>query len=256
MEFIDTHAHLDFEYEDGITPQQIVKEAFDNHVTKIITIGSDPKSLKKIRDIADSFENVYYSLGIHPHEAKDFNSDIEREILTLKDKKCVAIGEIGLDFFYEHSPRGVQKRVFVKQINMAQELGLPVIIHIRDADAESYDILKNEFKDFCNGVVHCYSGTKEQLKKYLDLGMSVSFTGIITFNKSLNVQEAAAYSPKERIMLETDAPFLAPVPYRGKKNYPKYIPLIAKKLSELRKETIEQVAEYTTSNAVKFFSLN
>ena len=255
MEFIDTHAHLDFEYEEGVTPEKIINDAAERGVNRIITIGSDPASLKKIHDIADTFENVYHSLGVHPHEAKDFNADIEKEILSLNGKKCVAIGEIGLDFFYDHSPRDIQKKVFVKQIDMARELDLPVIIHIRDADREAYDILKNEFKDFCNGVVHCYSGTKEQLKKYLDLGMHVSFTGIITFNKAINVQESAIYAPKERIMLETDAPFLAPTPYRGKKNYPKYIPIIAKKLSDLRNEPLQQVAEYTTANAVKFFSL-
>jgi len=255
MEFIDTHAHLDFEYEEGTTPEKIIKEASEVGVNRIITTGSDPSSLKKIYDIANTFDNVYYSLGVHPHEAKDFNSEIEKEILSLKGKKCVAIGEIGLDFFYDHSPREIQKKAFVRQIDMARELNLPIIIHIREADKEAFDILKNEFKDFCNGVVHCYSGTKEQLKKYLDLGMSVSFTGIITFNKAINVQESAAYAPKERIMLETDAPFLAPIPHRGKKNYSKYIPIIATKLSELRKESLEHVAEYTTANAVKFFSL-
>ena len=255
MEFVDTHAHLDFEYEEGITPEKIIKEASEVGVNRIITIGSDPASLKKIYDIANNFENVYYTLGVHPHEAKDFNLEIEKEILSLKSKKCVAIGEIGLDFFYDHSPRDTQKKVFVRQINMARELDLPIVIHIRDADREAYDILKSEFKDFCNGVVHCYSGTKEQLKKYLDLGMYVSFTGIITFNKAINVQESALYAPKERIMLETDAPFLAPIPHRGKKNYSKYIPIIAAKVSELRKETLESVAEYTTANAVKFFNI-
>ena len=256
MEFIDTHAHLDFEYEDGMNAEKIVKEAAENDVTRIITIGSDPASLKKIYDIANSFENVYCSLGVHPHEAKDFNSEVEKEIYSLRTKKCVAIGEIGLDFYYDHSPREAQKKIFVRQINMAREMDLPVVIHIRDADTDAYEILKGEYRDHCNGVIHCYSGTREQLKKYLDLGMFVSFTGIITFNKSLNVQDAAVYAPKDRIMLETDSPFLAPIPHRGKKNYPKFIPIIATKLSELRKESLEDVAKYTTSNAIKFFSLS
>jgi TatD DNase family protein len=256
MEFIDTHAHLDFEYEDGVTPEQIVKEAKENNVIKIITIGSNPASLKKIRDIADSFDNVYHSLGVHPHEAKDFTPDIEKEIYALKGKKCVAIGEIGLDLYYEHSPKDIQKKVFVRQTEMARELKLPVIIHIRDADMDAYEILKSEFNGSCNGVLHCYSGTRVQLKKYLDLGMYVSFTGIITFPKALDVQDSAVYAPKDRIMLETDAPYLAPVPHRGKKNYPKYIPVIAQKLSELRGESINAVAEYTTANAVRLFSLS
>lgn len=256
MDLIDTHAHLDFEYEEGITPEKIVKEAAENNVNKVITIASDPASLKKVKQISESLDSVYYSLGVHPHEAKDYNTDIEENIKHLKTKKCVAIGEIGLDFFYDHSPRDLQKKVFVKQIDLARQLKLPVIIHIREADLEAYEILKSEYKDACNGVVHCYSGTKEQLKKFLDLGMFVSFTGIITFNKAITVQESASYAPCDRIMLETDSPFLAPIPYRGKKNYPKYIPIIAKKLSELRKETIEKVAEYTTKNAMTFFSLD
>ena len=171
MEFVDTHVHLDFEYDPGKTVEDIVKEAVDRRVTKIITIGSDIKSLRKAFDISNRFENVYHSLGIHPHNATSFNRNVENKIYELNKSKCVAIGEIGLDFYYEHSPRDIQKRVFVKQIDIARELKLPVIIHIREADMEVYEILKSEFKDFCTGVVHCYSGTREQLKKYLDLGM-------------------------------------------------------------------------------------
>ncbi|MEI6092084.1 MAG: TatD family hydrolase [bacterium] len=256
MELIDTHAHLDFEYEDGITPEIIVKEAVEHDVKRIITIASDPASLEKVSQIANALDGVYYSLGVHPHEAKDYNKDIEDQIKHLKAKKCVAIGEIGLDFFYDHSPRDIQKKVFVKQIDLARQLNLPIIVHIRRADIEAYEILKGEYKDYCNGVIHCYSDTKEQLKKFLDLGMLVSFTGIITFSKAIEAQQSASYAPCDRIMLETDAPFLAPIPHRGKKNYPKYIPIIAKKIAELRKETIQEVAKYTTANATKFFSLS
>ena len=254
MLFVDTHAHLDFEYEENITPEKIVKEAEENLVTKIITISSDVSSIKKSFDIASKFPNVYHSMGIHPHEAKDFNQEVENGIKNLKSPKCVAIGEIGLDFFYDHSPKDIQKNVFIKQIELAHELKLPLIMHIRDADKEAYDILKTELKD-AKAVLHCYSGTKEQLKKYLDLGMFVSFTGIITFPKAATIQEAATYAPNDRIMLETDSPFLTPVPFRGQKNYPKHIPLIAKKLAELKTQTLEDVANYTSKNANIMFGI-
>jgi len=256
IQFVDTHAHLDFEYDDGKTTADIVKEAKEKNVTRIITISSDPGSIKKSYELAQTFDNVYHSMGVHPHEAKDLNSDIEEEIIRLKNKKTVAVGEIGLDYFYEHSPREVQKKAFVRLINLAQKLDLPIIVHVRDADKDAYEILKSEYNNMCKGVLHCYSGDKEQLKKYLDMGMFVSFTGTITFKKANAVQGAAIYAPNDRIMLETDAPFLAPVPLRGKKNYPCNIPIIAQKLAELRAQTLEAVASYTTTNAEKFFSLN
>ena len=254
MFFVDTHAHLDFEYEEKVTPEIIVKEAQECLVTKIITISSDVPSIKKSFDIASKIPNVYHSIGVHPHQAKDFNQAVENDIKNLKNPKCVAIGEIGLDFFYEHSPKDVQKNVFVKQIGLAHELKLPLIMHIRDADKEAYDILKTELKD-AKAVLHCYSGTKEQLKKYLDLGMFVSFTGIITFPKSIEMQGAAIYAPSDRIMLETDSPFLTPVPFRGQKNYPKHIPLIAQKMAELRIQTLENIADITSKNANTLFGI-
>lgn len=254
MFFVDTHAHLDFEYEENITPEQIVKEAQDCLVTKIITISSDVPSIKKSFDIASKFPNVYHSMGVHPHEAKDFNQAVENDIKNLINPKCVAIGEIGLDFFYEHSPKDVQKKVFVQQIGLAHELKLPLILHVRDADKEAYDILKTELKEL-KAILHCYSGTKEQLTKYLDLGMFVSFTGIITFPKSTQMQAAATYAPNDRIMLETDSPFLTPIPFRGQKNYPKHIPLIAQKLAELRNQTLENIADTTSKNANTLFGI-
>jgi len=254
MFFVDTHAHLDFEYEENVTSEKIVKEAEENLVTKIITISSDVPSIKKSFDIASKFPNVYHSMGVHPHEAKDFSQAVENDIKKLNGPKCVAIGEIGLDFFYDHSPKDVQKDIFVKQIELAHKLKLPLIMHVRDADKEAYDILKTELKEI-KAVLHCYSGTKEQLKKYLDLGMFISFTGIITFPKAAIAQEAATYTPNDRIMLETDSPFLTPVPFRGQKNYPKHIPIIAQKLADLKKESIEKVAEYTSKNAHALFGI-
>jgi TatD DNase family protein len=256
IRFIDTHAHLDFDYEDGKTPADIVKEAKEKNVTRIITISSSVESIQKSFEIAKDLDDVYHSMGVHPHDAKDFNGDVEQKILSLKNKKTVAIGEIGLDYYYEHSPKETQKKVFVKLIHLARTINLPIIVHVRDADKEAYEILKSEYDGSCSGVLHCYSGTKEQLKKYLDIGMHVSFTGIITFPKADSVREAAVYAPQNRIMLETDSPFLAPIPLRGKKNYPCNIPIIAQKLAEIRGQTLQDVAHYTTLNAEDLFLKN
>lgn len=253
MELIDTHAHLDFEYDSGKTVKDIVDEAALEKVTKIITISSSPDSMDEVKNIASSFDNVYHSLGVHPHDSKKFNNETEKKILSLNNKKCVAIGETGLDFHYEHSPRDVQKKIFQKHIDIARELKLPLIVHIREAYSEAYEILKSEYRDTCNAVLHCYSGTKKELKMFLDLGIYVSFTGIVTFEKADNVKESVSYAPLDRIMLETDAPFLAPVPYRGKKNYPKYTALIAKKVAEIKGVDLSTIAEKTTENALKLF---
>jgi TatD DNase family protein len=256
MEFTDTHAHLDYDFEENKTVGDIIKEAYANSVTKIITVTSNPASLSKARAIAGDFENVFHSLGVHPHEAADFSAETEKEIQALNNKKCVAIGEIGLDYYYEHSPKDIQKKVFVRQIEIARELSLPVIIHTRNADKDTYDILSSEYRgNNCAGVIHCYSGTPEQLKKYLDLGMYVSFTGIITFPKAEEVKASAKYAPNDRIMIETDCPFLAPVPHRGKKNYPAYVKLIAEKLAEIRGIDLETVATLTNKNVKGLFKI-
>ncbi len=254
MEFIDTHAHLDFKYEDNETVKDIIDRALKNEVTKIITISSSPDSIESAFKLSQEFENIYHSVGVHPHEAKDFSSDIESIMFKSNNKKCVAVGEIGLDYHYNLSPMEVQKKTFLRMTEIARELKLPIIIHTREADKDTYEILKSEYKDNCNGVLHCYSGTKEQLKKYLDLGLHVSFTGIITFPKADIVKEVVAYAPKDRIMIETDCPFLTPVPHRGKKNYPEHIPIIAAKVSEIKNQTIEEVAKYTTQNALNLFT--
>lgn len=256
MHFVDTHAHLDFEYEANLDTKKIIDNANKAGVSKIITISSDLKSIDNASKISQDFENVFHSLGLHPHDAKDFNNEVANKIIALKNKKTVAIGETGLDYYYEHSPRDIQKKVFIEQIELSYELKLPLIIHVREADKDCYEILSSETKDNeLKGVLHCYSGTKNELKKYLDLGFYVSFTGIITFPKAELVKESAQYAPKDRIMLETDSPFLAPIPYRGKKNYPEYIPIIAQKLSELRGESLETVANYTTKNAETLFGI-
>lgn len=252
---IDTHAHLDFKFDDDITVDKIVAEAAEDGVKIIICACSSVDSLEKTTEIANKYSGVYHSLGVHPHDSKDFNADVDRMFFDLYGKKCVAIGETGLDYYYEHSPGTIQKKVFARETEIARELGLPLIVHSREADRDTYEILKSEYGDTCNGVIHCYTGNREQLKKYLDMGMYVSFTGIITFPKTAEIADAARYAPDDRIMVETDAPFLAPVPFRGKINYPKYVVRVAEKLAEIRERTPEEIAAITTRNARAFFGL-
>lgn len=252
IRYIDTHAHLDFEYEKDTL--NILEAAKKEGVEKIINISSSPSSFAKIQKLSSDFENLYHSLGVHPHDAKDYNSDVEKEIYALKNKKTLAIGEIGLDYFYKLSEPEVQKKVFVKQIHIANSLKLPIVLHIRDAHSEAYDIIKTEIANLNSCVVHCYTGSIDILKKYLNLGMYVSFTGVITFPKASDVKESVKYAPMDRIMLETDAPYLAPVPHRGKTNYPEYVPILAKELSLIKELDLKVVAPIIYDNSFKFFN--
>ena len=154
MEFIDTHAHLDFEYDTGKTVDTIIDDAAKVGVNKIITISSDIKSLDTSTEITKKYDNVYHSLGIHPHDAKDFNTEIEDKIISLKNKKTVAIGEIGLDYYYEYSDKKIQKEVFIRQTEIARKLSLPLIIHVREADKDALEIITSEYNNFCNAVIH------------------------------------------------------------------------------------------------------
>lgn len=252
IKYIDTHAHIDFEYE--INTDLIISQAQEKGVDKIINVSSSP-IFDKVLEISSKYEFVYNTLGVHPHEAKDFTIDTQKNIYSLKNDKTLAIGEIGLDYFYEYSEISIQKKVFLKQIEIAYGLNLPLVLHIRDAHDDALDILKNEIKNIKNAVVHCYSSSKSILKKYLDLGLFVSFTGIISFPKATELREALSYAPLDRIMIETDAPYLAPIPHRGKTNYPKYIPIIASTVASVKNIELSNLAPILYSNSINFFNI-
>jgi TatD DNase family protein len=262
MELIDTHAHLDpasfIDFKNEFTVDEIIKNAENNFVKKIITVSSSVESIEKNIEITNNNKNIFCSLGVHPHDAKDYTEEIETNIINHKKNeknKVIAIGEIGLDYYYEHTDRIQQKKIFIQQINLAKTLKLPLILHIRDAHQDAYDILKQELPNGNKGVIHCYSGSKEFITKYLDLGFYISFTGIITFPKATSVHENAIFTPINKILLETDCPFLTPIPYRGKTNYPEYLIYIAKKLAELKNISLEEIATATTKNAITCFEL-
>ena len=254
--FIDTHAHLDMLKQ--ITPEYAVKESLREGVKYIINVGSSPSGSKKAAEYAAKFDNVFSSAGIHPHYVKGFNNDKIRSLeeIISGNKKTVAVGETGFDYFRNLSPREDQRRAFIAQIELALRNDLPLIIHDRDAHNEVLDVLKGYYqeKNF-RAVVHCFSGDEEFADKCLDMGFFISFTGVITFPNAKNLINTVRTVPLERMFLETDAPFLAPQEKRGQENFPGYVKFIASKIAGIKGIDIEEVATTTSKNAEKFFNL-
>lgn len=248
---IDTHAHLDM-YEDW---NAVIENAKANGVKKIIIPAVETEYFQKILDIANSYEDVYCMLGIFPTEAKNWHDDILDEIRTLsKNEKVVAIGEIGLDYYWDKSFVEAQKDIFIKQIKLANELGLPIEIHDREAHKDCFDILK-EYNNGSDVVFHCFSGSVEFAKECIKQGWYVALGGVVTFKNAVKTKEVAKEIPLEMLMLETDSPYLTPVPYRGKENQPAYVKYVAEEIAKLRGCSVEEVVSVTTANAEKVFKI-
>jgi len=247
--FIDSHCHLSVKDYENI--ENVIKEAKENNVKKLIVSGCDKESIIESIDIAAQYDNIYLSLGFHPSEAnKTTQEDIEwlKEIIK-SNKKVVAIGEIGLDYYWEKDNKEKQKEMFENMLLLSKELNLPVVIHSRDAFQDTYDILK---KYDVKGVIHCFSGNLENAKKYIKLGFILGIGGVVTF-KNTNLKEVIKNLDLENIILETDSPYLAPTPFRGNQNSPKYIPIIAEEISNIKQIKIEEVMKKTTENVKKVF---
>lgn len=251
MEWIDIHAHLNM-LEDGV--EASLQKAREVGVKKIITIGTEPNDLALVLEIAKkNMPDVYCTLGIHPHEGKDYTPDSGAFIRAhAHEPQVVAVGEIGLDYYYDQSPREEQKAAFREQMRIAEEVGLPVQIHTRDADADTVEILK-EFNGRVKGVIHCFTGTEFLAKEALACGYNISISGVVTFKNAESLREIVKMVPLDRIHVETDAPFLAPVPMRGKKNTPAFVVHTAKFVADLKGVSIEQLCEQTRLNALKMF---
>lgn len=254
---IDTHCHLDMDaYARDL--EHLIRSAADQGITEIVTIGIDLASSRKAVDLAKQFPGVWAAIGIHPHHA--LNGDIEtyhQLQLLAKDRanKVVGYGEIGLDFAKNYAPRDVQLNCFERQLNMAKELNLPIVIHDRDAHDAILDILHAHAPFPALGVMHCFSGDIELARRIIDLGLYISIPGIVTFTKSASMQQVAREIPLQRMILETDGPFLSPVPYRGKINKPEYLVYTAQKIAELRGVSLDAIARQTTLNAKTLFRL-
>ena len=249
---IDTHAHLNDErYKDTI--DDVIMQAMKADMRLLINPGVDLTTSLSSIELAENYEFIYAAVGYHPHEAKDAIEESWRRIeeLTLHDK-VVAIGEIGLDYYYEYSPKNIQIDVFERQIEMAKSKNLPIIVHSRDAHQDTYDILEHN-KTGLNAVLHSYSGSWEMAKKYLDLGFYISFSGPITFKNAHKLPEIAVQVPLDRILIETDSPYLTPVPYRGKTNSPVYVKYVAEEICKLRKMDLEIFMDNIKENTMRLF---
>ena len=258
--FVDSHAHIDGE-EFASDRSEMIERAREAGVCAILNVGTgDPHSgvLERAVEVAEQYDDVYAAIGVHPHDARLFNDEAASLIKRLisRSSRVIAWGEIGLDYHYDHSPRDVQREVFTRQLRLAREVNLPVIIHSREADADTLEILRAEMQGFeKRGVMHCFNGSLELMSGVLKLGFMISFAGNVTFKKAENLREAARTVPLERLLVETDCPFLTPVPHRGKRNEPARVVEVARCLAELRGMTVEEMGRLTANNFASFFNL-
>ncbi|MDP1852746.1 MAG: TatD family hydrolase [Candidatus Omnitrophota bacterium] len=253
---IDTHCHLDFPEFDA-DREEVIRRAKDSGVEYIINVGSSLENSRAAVKLSKEYPAVFASVGIHPHDAKDFSEDNLLEIKELsKNPKVIAIGEVGLDFYRNLSEESVQEEVFRKFIGLAKERNLPLIFHCREAKADFLRILKEESFPQMRGVMHCFSGDKDFLRECLDLGLYVSFTCNVTYKKADNLCQVLKLVPQDKLMLETDAPYLSPEGFRGKRNEPYQVKLLAETIAKIRSVTFGEIAEATTVNAKKLFGLD
>jgi len=248
----DTHCHLYYTDLKFDLPG-VLDRAEKLGVTRFICVGTNLDDTKECQKLSEKYENIYFSAGVHPHDAKDVSSDYLKQIQKYSQyDKMIAVGEMGLDYFRNISPPEVQKNVFREQLNLAQELEKPVIFHNRDADEDVIKIL-SEFPDVM-GVAHCFSSNLKTAKAFLDLGYYISFSGNLTFKNS-HLPDVAKKIPLDKLLVETDSPFLSPVPFRGKQNEPGRTRFVAEKLAEIHDLPLEEIAKHTTENAIKLFRI-
>lgn len=251
----DTHAHLDDEAYD-VDRREVLTQIRNSDVKKIVNAASSLKSAHAAVRLAEENDFIYAAVGIHPHDVSQMEDKDLLEIKKLAShKKVVAIGEIGLDYYYDFSPKEVQKFWFAEQIKLAEELHLPYIVHSRDATKDTFDIIQENTKK-SNFVMHCYSQSKEMVKRYTDLGGYISFAGTLTFKNAHNLKDALTAVPLDRLLIETDSPYLSPVPMRGKRNSPLYVKHVAEEISRLLNVSYEDVCNLTYKNALRFFNLD
>ena len=256
MDFVDTHCHLnDEKFSEDLA--EVFERAKIAGVNRIINFGDTLKSSAAVVELAKNFSGMFAGVGVHPEEIDGFDKNSAEKIFELaKNKNVVAIGEIGLDYYWEKDSekRLKQQEIFIEQLDIARELNLPVCIHEREAHGDALKILKSEGKNL-RGVMHCYSGSLEMARELWKRGWLTGFDGPLTFKNSAKLPEIVKAAPREMILIETDSPYLAPVPNRGKRNEPAFVVDVAKKIAELRGETLEEVAIYTTENAERLYKI-
>ena len=257
--FIDSHAHIDGPEFDA-DRDEILERAKAAGVSVILNVGTgDPHSdaLERAVALGQTHDSVYTAIGTHPHDARLYDDKAEEKIKQLvQSEHVLAWGEIGLDFHYDNSPRDVQVAVFKRQLRAARDCDLPVVIHTREAESETIEILRSEYEGAeRRGVFHCFSGSRELAQRALELGFMISFSGIVTFKKAEELRAVAREVPLDRLLIETDCPYLAPIPYRGKRNEPAYVVEVARCLAGIHGVDIEQIARVTSENFLNFFKI-
>ncbi|HEV7645168.1 MAG TPA: TatD family hydrolase [Pyrinomonadaceae bacterium] len=258
---VDSHCHIDgtqFEADREL----VIARAREAGVAAMLNVGTGDPNSGSFMDavaVADSHPDIFAAVGVHPHDAKLYDDRAEGHLISLinSSKKVIAWGEIGLDYYYDHSPRDVQREVFTRQIRKARELGLPIIIHSRDANDETVEILRSEcsYENFRGGIMHCFGGTPQMAQDLMEIGFLISFAGNVTFKKADDLREAARVVPLDKLLVETDCPFLTPVPYRGQRNEPARVADTARFLAEFYGVEFEELAKATTENFCKFFGI-
>ncbi len=255
MEWFDSHCHVDEEQFDG-DRDEVLNRMRENGVTRFAVIGSDLATSRRAVRFAAEHAGAVAAVGVHPHEAKDFrDEDLDELKEMIRSGQAAAIGEIGLDYYYDFSPRDVQADVCRKQMELAWELKIPAAYHIRDAHGDMLAIMKEMKSRLTGGIIHCFSGSAEMAKEYLRLGYDISFAGPVTFKKAPRLQEAARLIPRDRLLIETDSPYMAPEPVRGRRNEPGNVRFVGIKLAEIRGEAPEDIAMWTTENAMRVYGL-
>lgn len=253
---IDSHVHLDDEAFDE-DRDELIKNLNENGIEIVVNNSSDLSSSENSVKLANKYENIYASIGVHPHEAESYNDDVEKKLIELsKNKKVVAIGEIGLDYYYDNSPGDIQREVFKKQIALAAKLKKNIVIHSRDASEETFEILKEAHEKYeFVALIHCFSQSVEMMEKYLKMGDYIALGGAVTFKNSKTPKEVAKKVDLERLLLETDCPYMTPVPYRGKRNEPKYVKFTCNYIADLRQIESSELEKITAANTKRFFGI-
>lgn len=252
---VDSHAHVVTEYfkEDQ---EEVIDRAFASGVCQMVNPAVTVDDFEELRELARRYDNLYIAVGQHPHEAKDWSASLAARLRdSLEEEKVVAVGECGLDFYYNHSDREQQLKAFREQVQIARDSQKPVIVHCRDAWQEAIEILKEEQDHRLRGVFHCFTGSPAIMPLVEELDFYVSFSGIVTFQNARDIQACAPLVRKDRLLVETDCPFLAPQKMRGKRNEPSFVWWVAEKLAELREESLEQIADHCAANARSLFVL-
>ncbi len=252
MRLVDTHCHLNHDQYDDVPG--VLRHARENGVIALVVVGYDFESSRSALELARRERAVSCSVGIHPHDAVTCTPDVLSRLREwLGEDRVVALGEIGLDYYYDNAPREAQRKAFVEQLALAREADAPIIIHSRSAEDETMAILRGEGVPEAGGVMHCFPGDLALAAECVDLGLRIGVNGLVTFDKTGRTQSVAAECPPEALLLETDAPYLAPAPMRGRTNLPGHLPHVARAIAALREESLEEIAEATTRNACALF---